>query len=195
MEYIQDQNQKISIKRVGEDPVLGVHQKGGVYWLSFPQLDARQEFLHGFSTRLGGVSKEHLYSMNLSFSRGDSEENVRENFRRMGAAIGFEPEKMVFSHQTHTTNIRKVTREDCGKGFSRERDYQDIDGLITNEPGVVLTTFYADCEKSDWLVSFRMERHRREDQPGNDSLYAGIIWQPAGRPAGCSRSIYLPGLL
>ena len=41
MEYIQDQNQKISIKRVGEDPVLGVHQKGGVYWLSFPQLDAR----------------------------------------------------------------------------------------------------------------------------------------------------------
>ena len=145
MEYIQDQNQKISIKRVGEDPVLGVHQKGGVYWLSFPQLDARQEFLHGFSTRLGGVSKEHLYSMNLSFSRGDSEENVRENFRRMGAAIGFEPEKMVFSHQTHTTNIRKVTREYCGKGFSRERDYQDIDGLITNEPGVALTTFYADC--------------------------------------------------
>ena len=52
---------------------------------------------------------------------------------------------MVFSHQTHTTNIRKVTREDCGKGFSRERDYQDIDGLITNEPGVALTTFYADC--------------------------------------------------
>ncbi len=145
MEYIQDQNRKIAIKRAGEEPVLRIHQKNDVYWLSYPQIDGQEAFLHGFSTRLGGVSKEHLYSMNLSFSRGDVEENVRENFRRIGSAIGFEPEQMVFTDQTHTTNIRKVTREDCGKGFSRERDYQDIDGLITNEPGVVLTTFYADC--------------------------------------------------
>lgn len=145
MEYIQDQNRKIAIKRAGEKPMLRIHQKNGVYWLTYPQIDGQETFLHGFSTRLGGVSKEHLYSMNLSFSRGDLEENVRENFRRVGSAIGFEPEQMVFTDQTHTTNIRKVTGEDCGKGFSRERDYQDIDGLITNEPGVVLTTFYADC--------------------------------------------------
>ena len=145
MEYIQDRNRKIDIKRAGEKPVLRIHQKNEVYWLTYPQIDEQEAFLHGFSTRLGGVSKEHLYSMNLSFSRGDLMENVRENFRRIGSAIGFEPEQMVFTDQTHTTNIRKVTREDCGKGFSRERDYQDIDGLITNEPGVVLTTFYADC--------------------------------------------------
>ena len=35
--------------------------------------------------------------------------------------------------------------EDAGKGIVKERDYTDIDGLITNEPGLVLSTFYADC--------------------------------------------------
>ena len=31
------------------------------------------------------------------------------------------------------------------EGLTRERDYRDVDGLITDEPGLVLSTFYADC--------------------------------------------------
>lgn len=145
METILDHNQKITIKRSGSKPVVRIQEKDGVYWLTYPGLEAEKEFLHGFSTRLGGVSKEHLYSMNLSFARGDKEENVRENFQRIAHAVGFSEEKMVFTHQTHTTNVRKVTEEDWGKGFSKERDYSDVDGLITNVPQTVLTTFYADC--------------------------------------------------
>ena len=145
MEIILDHNQKIAIKRSGSKPIVRIQEKGGVYWLTYPRLEEEKEFLHGFSTRLGGVSKEHLYSMNLSFARGDREENVRENFQRIAHAVGFEAEKMVFTHQTHTTNVRKVTEEDWGKGFSKERDYRDVDGLITNVPQTVLTTFYADC--------------------------------------------------
>lgn len=145
METILDQNRKIIIKRTGEKPIIRVHEKNGVTWLAYPKLEEQEAFLHGFSTRLGGVSREHLYSMNLSFARGDREENVRENFRRIAAAIGFKAENMVFTHQTHTTNVRKVTKKDCGKGFTKERDYTDVDGLITNDPEVVLTTFYADC--------------------------------------------------
>ena len=145
METILDHDQKIAIKRNGSKPVVRIQEKDGVYWLTYPGLEAEKEFLHGFSTRLGGVSKEHLYSMNLSFARGDREENVRENFQRIAHAVGFSEEKMVFTHQTHTTNVRKVTEEDWGKGFSKERDYSDVDGLITNVPQTVLTTFYADC--------------------------------------------------
>ena len=145
METILDHNQKITIKRSGSKQVVRIQEKDGVYWLTYPGLEAEKEFLHGFSTRLGGVSKEHLYSMNLSFARGDKEENVRENFQRIAHAVGFSEEKMVFTHQTHTTNVRKVTEEDWGKGFSKERDYSDVDGLITNVPQTVLTTFYADC--------------------------------------------------
>lgn len=131
-------------ERVTGEP-MAVHEKNGVYWLTFPELDRQEGFLHGFSTRLGGVSREHLSSMNLSFSRGDEEENVRENYRRVGEALGFQTENLVFSDQTHTCNVRTVTEEDRGKGFERERDYTDIDGLITDVPGLVLTTFYADC--------------------------------------------------
>ena len=120
-------------------------EKNGVTWLSATPFEKMEVIVQGFSTRLGGVSTEHLSSMNLSFSRGDQEENVRENFRRIADAIGFTPEDLVFSDQTHTTNIRVVTEADRGKGFTKPLDYTDVDGLITDEPGLVLSTFYADC--------------------------------------------------
>ena len=100
---------------------------------------------HGFSTRLGGVSEGCFSSMNLSFDRGDRPEAVQENFRRIGKAIGVECGDMVLSQQTHTTNVRLVTEEDRGNGIVRERDYTDVDGLITDVPGICLVTTYADC--------------------------------------------------
>lgn len=100
---------------------------------------------HGFSTRLGGVSKGIYESMNLSFTRGDNADKVMENFRRFGQAIGIHPGQMVFTDQTHTTNLRVVTQKDCGKGILFDRDYHDIDGLITDCSNVALVTFYADC--------------------------------------------------
>ena len=117
----------------------------GVHFLSCPKLEETGLVKHGFSTRLGGVSKGIFESMNLSFTRGDDEVAVAENFRRMGKAIGVEPEKFTFAKQTHTINVRVVTKEDEGKGIVKLLDYEDVDGLITNVPGVCLTTFYADC--------------------------------------------------
>ncbi len=99
----------------------------------------------GFSTRLGGVSQAEYASMNLSFTRGDDPECVKENFRRIGEAMGIPCEKMVYSRQTHTTNVRMVTEADAGYGVTRERPYTDVDGLVTNVPGICLVTSYADC--------------------------------------------------
>ena len=59
----------------------------------------------------------------------------------MGVAV----EDMVLSKQTHTTNVRVVTKEDKGKGVMRERNYTDVDGMITNVSGICLVTSYADC--------------------------------------------------
>ena len=117
----------------------------GVPFLRFPGFDETCHVRHAFSTRLGGVSKGCYESMNLSFTRGDDETAVRENFRRMAEVVGATPEDIVCTFQTHTTNIRTVTREDAGKGVVKERDYTDIDGLVTDDPSVVLTVFYADC--------------------------------------------------
>ena len=116
-----------------------------VPYLEYPMLRETGIIRHGFSTRLGGVSEGCWASMNLSFERGDRPEAVMENFRRIGAELGVRCEDMVLSQQTHTANVRVVTGADRGKGITRERDYTDVDGLITNEPGICLVTSFADC--------------------------------------------------
>ena len=125
--------------------------EGAVPYLSFPMFRDTGLVTDGFSTRLGGVSEGCFSSLNLSFDRGDDRAAVEENFRRMGEALGVRCEDMVLSQQTHTTNIRIVTDEDRGKGITRERDYTDIDGLITTVPGICLVTTYADCVRLYFL--------------------------------------------
>lgn len=128
-----------------QEHVFNEKRVGEVLYLTYPLLESTGIVKHGFSTRVGGVSEGVCSTMNLSFSRGDDENAVRENFRRMANALDLEEDSFVFSQQTHTTNVRKVTLEDKGKGLTRKLDYQDIDGLITNVPGLCLSTFYADC--------------------------------------------------
>lgn len=124
---------------------MNVNQKNEVTWLTYPAFEKFPGIVHGFSTRLGGVSQGIYESMNLSFTRGDEESAVRENYRRLSAAMGFSMEDIVTSDQTHTTNVRVVTEEDRGNGITKPRPYADVDGMITNVPGLVLATFYADC--------------------------------------------------
>lgn len=133
------------IRYARQSEEMQLKQEKGVPFFYFPILEQTGLVTHAFSTRLGGVSRGCYATMNLSRTRGDEESCVTENYRRMADALGVEMESMVLSYQTHTTNIRKVTAEDAGKGVVRERDYTDIDGLITNVPGITLVTFYADC--------------------------------------------------
>lgn len=119
--------------------------EGETPFLEYPMLADTKLVRHGFSTRLGGVSEGCFSSLNLSFGRGDREEDVRENFRRIASAVGVRCEDMVFSKQTHTTNVRVVTEKDRGMGIMRPTEFQDVDGMVTNIPGICLVTFYADC--------------------------------------------------
>lgn len=114
-------------------------------YLAFPLLEDLPFIRHMFTTRAGGVSEGVCATLNLSFSRGDKEEAVRENFRRVAEELGAKEERFVFTDQTHTTNVRIVTEEDAGKGLTRPKDYRDADGLVTNIPGIVLSVFTADC--------------------------------------------------
>lgn len=134
-----------SVIRQQKEPVLKQNKLGEMEYLTFPILDNVSDIRHLFTTRLGGVSEGIYSSMNVSFTRGDKEEAVMENFKKVAEVFKVPLEAFVCSDQTHTTNIRVVTKEDCGKGLTKKRDYTDIDGLITNERGIVLSTFYADC--------------------------------------------------
>ncbi|MDO4477771.1 MAG: peptidoglycan editing factor PgeF [Lachnospiraceae bacterium] len=126
-----------------------VHKTGAVSWLTFAPLEKEEAWLeHYFSTREGGVSEGWLSSMNLSFTQEPDEQgekNVRENFCRFAEGCGFSMDDVVMSDQTHTTNVVHVTDADKGRGWSRDKDWKDVDGFITDTPGVILSTFYADC--------------------------------------------------
>ena len=132
------------IRRTGNSP-MRVNRYKELEYLTFPLLEKTGMVRHLFSTRTGGVSKGEWASMNLSYTRGDKKEAVDENFRRIAEVLETTPERIVCSRQTHTTNVRLVTQKDCGKGTVRPLDYEDVDGLICNEPGIVLCTLYADC--------------------------------------------------
>ncbi|MCC8126159.1 MAG: peptidoglycan editing factor PgeF [Clostridiales bacterium] len=142
---MKEQQKTEWIRKPAADERLKLHDQNGVSYFTFPALDQTGLVRHAFSTRLGGVSQGQFATMNFSFTRGDDPERVRENYRRMADVLGVSEEKMVLSHQTHTTNVRVIHEEDVGKGITRERDYQDVDGLVTDLTGVTLVTFFADC--------------------------------------------------
>ena len=119
------------------------NERDGVVYLSAEGLDCSSA-VHGFSTRLGGVSRPPFDSLNLGFSRGDDPACVHENYRRFCAAVGVKKDRLVCSKQVHLDHVLRVTGADAGKGIDRERDYE-ADGLITDEPGLGLVIFSADC--------------------------------------------------
>ena len=137
MEYIKLNKESGSTTRINFN--------NGVPYISYRILDDIPWLKNAVSTRLGGVSKDYLASMNLGFKRGDLDENVIRNHEIFANVIGVNPKNIVTGNQTHTTNVKVVTKDDCGKGIYRDRNYTDIDGLITNEKGIVLATYYADC--------------------------------------------------
>ena len=98
---------------------------------------------HGFTTRLGGVSSGIFGSLNLGLHRGDDPENVAKNREILAKAIGYDAEKLVMSHQTHSDIVRVVTGADAA-GIDHYA-YPESDALITNDPGTALWVFTADC--------------------------------------------------
>lgn len=98
---------------------------------------------HCFTTKLGGVSTGVLASMNIAIKLDETEENVTKNFEILGSALGFGIDDLVLTRQVHSDIVRGVTRDDCNGCF--HRDYPECDALVTNDPGVALVVFTADC--------------------------------------------------
>ena len=98
---------------------------------------------HCFTTRFGGVSTGIFDSMNIAIKAGESEENVRKNVDILAEALGFDPENLVTTHQTHSDIVRVVTKKDHVGIF--HRDYPECDGLVTCDPGTALMIYTADC--------------------------------------------------
>ncbi len=118
---------------------------GNLLYLSFKTLNRLPGIIHGCSTRLGGVSSGCFKSLNLGFNTGDKKELIYENYSRLAQGAGIPFKSLTLSRQTHSANILKVDENQKGMGLSKPYAYTDIDGLITNKPGICLIINHGDC--------------------------------------------------
>ena len=124
---------------------MTLNNADSVPYLKYNSLSEINFINHAFTTRLGGVSEGEFSSMNMAFNRGDNPDSVTENYRRICKSAGFDFESLTASAQDHNTVVRAVTAENRGVGIYKPRDMQSVDALITNEKGITLVTYYADC--------------------------------------------------
>ncbi len=120
-----------------------INEINGVTFLSVPSFDETGLCRTCFSTRLGGVSKAPLNSMNLGFGRGDEKENVLSNYRILGDAAGFDEMKTVAFSQVHKSDVCIASESDSGEAFLPKK--REFDAIITNTPNLPIATYHADC--------------------------------------------------
>ncbi|XP_063069140.1 purine nucleoside phosphorylase LACC1 isoform X2 [Engraulis encrasicolus] len=97
-------------------------------------------FSHGFTTRTGGISYiRTLSSLNLfsSSKRRDPQSVVRENIRRLGLKVGFQPHQFHMVKVDHASDVW-VVGDHVPEGMR-------YDGMVTNQADVVLAAPGADC--------------------------------------------------
>lgn len=99
---------------------------------------------HGFSTRIGGVSEGIFHSLNLGRNRGDIPERVNENWRRFLQRCRIDERDVVWAKQVHGNYVHVVEQENSGKTGSSQVPLE-ADGFVTNQPGIPLAVFTADC--------------------------------------------------
>lgn len=121
------------------------HQIGDMVYWTVPSIDSCGRYVHGFTSRRGGVSPEPYGSLNLSMTREASPENKKRNYAVAAEAMGLDPGSFVLVNYEHGDGIASITREDAGKGFARPNDLPKCDGLVVDEKDVTAVTLHADC--------------------------------------------------
>jgi YfiH family protein len=95
---------------------------------------------HGIFTRQGGVSAAPWGSLNLGGNVGDDPLAVRENHRRMYAALAVDGSRACTVWQVHSADVVYASGPVPGR-----RWLAAADGLITDQPGTPLAMRFADC--------------------------------------------------
>ncbi len=121
-----------------------LNKKQDFEYITFPSFEKYNNLLHCFTTRKGGVSCGAFESMNIGFSTGDSDKNVKTNIEIMSKRLGIRVGDIVKTNQTHTNNVKYVSEEHKGKVFEGS-SFKDIDGIYTDKKDLALMSFHADC--------------------------------------------------
>ncbi|MEG6616452.1 peptidoglycan editing factor PgeF [Peptococcaceae bacterium 1198_IL3148] len=132
------------MQQVGEGFVLEKH--GPLTFYTIPSFTISNLVVHGFTTRFGGSSDGNYGALNLGLHVGDDPAKVIENRQRVCQALGIDFNNLVAGNQVHGNEVLVVTEEHLGRGRdSIEQALPNVDALITNQVGIPLSSYYADC--------------------------------------------------
>ncbi len=101
------------------------------------------------SDRYGGVSDSPYDSLNIAFHVGDDEESVKKNRARLLERAKMENKRLFWLNQVHGDEIIEVDRNTPQMVF-------EGDGLMSDDPSVVLMCMVADCNP----IALYDARHR-----------------------------------
>lgn len=123
--------------------IMNINFKEAMSYLTFKKLEEYKFVSHAYSTRLGGVSTGCFKSLNLGFATKDSRELINKNYDIFCDSMNIKKENLAITSQVHGNNIVCVGKSDISKeGITC---FENTDALITNQKGISLMTFHADC--------------------------------------------------
>jgi YfiH family protein len=118
----------------------------GVQWMAVPGWEKMNWLWHGFSTRRGGLSRAYCAEdapgeLNLGFTDEDGREAVAQNRLLLAEAVsGDANTPLVDVKQIHSNLVLLASASDASRKMPRKAD-----GLMTDEPGLLVGVRTADC--------------------------------------------------
>jgi YfiH family protein len=121
---------------------MEMNKAGKVHYLEPRIFTATGLTLHGFTTRHEGVSRQPYNSLNMGTNTFDSPHNVQGNRSILARAFGARAERLVTVNQVHGLDLLVID--------TPNPDYShflklECDGIVTNQPGVMIGVCIADC--------------------------------------------------
>jgi YfiH family protein len=161
----------------------------GVVYFTSPTLKTAG-FVHGFSTRLGGVSPPPFESLNLgnaAVGPQDQTANITENQKRFLSAIGADDFRLMTVRQVHGADVAIAGAGDAEQG-ERASNAPCADALVVRDAGLLAGMRTADCVPI--LIGSLDGRIAAAVHAGWRGLVSGVIgacircMEAAGFPAG-----------
>lgn len=121
---------------------MEIIRKNNIHYLEPSHMAESNTSVQGFTTRHEGVSRAPYNSLNLGANTLDSPHNVQGNRSLLARTFGTKIEKLVMVNQCHGTDILVI--DEPNDDYAHFQRLQ-CDGIVTNQPGVMIAVGVADC--------------------------------------------------
>ncbi|NVO00785.1 MAG: peptidoglycan editing factor PgeF [Geobacteraceae bacterium] len=121
---------------------MEIIRKNNIHYLEPSHMAATNVAVMGFTTRHEGVSRAPYNSLNLGMNTFDSPHNVQGNRSLFARTFDSKIEKLVMVNQCHGTDILVI--DEPNPDYAHFQKLQ-CDGIVTNQPGVMIAVGVADC--------------------------------------------------